>query len=47
MNQETRQCQNCKKNFVKDFVIEPDDFAYAPEGPEIVYCEKCYQQEVV
>lgn len=20
--------------------------SYSPEGPEIVYCEKCYQQEV-
>jgi len=78
MDTETKQCQNCKK----DFTIEPDDFAfyekikvptptfclysntaahfhddshcpnefitsYAPDRPEIVYCEKCYQQEVV
>lgn len=29
MNQKTRQCQNCKK----EFVIEPEDFAF---------CEKYY-----
>jgi len=98
MDSETKNCQNCKK----DFVIEPDDLgfyekisvlspkicpdcrhtkrfknrgpnklwhrncmcdknnhfhkkekcavefktSYAPDRPEIIYCEKCYQQEV-
>ncbi len=34
MNRETKQCPN-------EF-----ETSYAPERPEIVYCEKCYQQEV-
>lgn len=32
-----RKCFKCNKD-IKTF--------YAPESPEIVYCEKCYQQEV-
>jgi len=49
MNQETKQCQNCKK----EFEIEAEDFNFykkikvpPPTRPEIIYCEKCYQQEV-
>ena len=33
----TRNCAKCKKEIVTN---------YSPERPEIVYCEKCYQQEV-
>jgi CxxC-x17-CxxC domain-containing protein len=33
-----RECNKCKKGIVT---------AYAPERPEIVYCESCYQQEVI
>lgn len=32
-----RSCANCKKEITTN---------YAPERPEIVFCEKCYQQEV-
>ncbi|OGI95037.1 hypothetical protein A2917_01495 [Candidatus Nomurabacteria bacterium RIFCSPLOWO2_01_FULL_42_17] len=32
-----RNCVKCKKEITTN---------YAPERPEIVYCEKCYQQEV-
>ena len=32
-----RNCDKCKKEIRTN---------YAPERPEIVYCEKCYQQEV-
>lgn len=32
-----RNCAKCKKEITTN---------YAPERPEIVYCEKCYQQEV-
>lgn len=32
-----RNCAKCNKEIVTN---------YAPERPEIVYCEKCYQQEV-
>lgn len=32
-----RNCAKCKKEIITN---------YAPERPEIVYCEKCYQQEV-
>lgn len=43
MNQETRNCQNCKK----EFVIEPDDFAFivalfSSESKTTVYCNKCW-----
>ena len=31
------QCAKCKKDI---------ETSYAPERPEIVYCESCYQQEV-
>ncbi len=33
----TRNCAKCKKEIITN---------YAPDRPEIVYCEKCYQQEV-
>ncbi len=33
-----RQCQKCQKEI---------QAAYAPDRPEIVYCEKCYLKEVV
>ena len=32
-----RNCNKCNKEIITN---------YAPERPEIVYCEKCYQQEV-
>ena len=32
-----RSCAKCQKSIMAN---------YAPERPEIVYCEKCYQQEV-
>ena len=32
-----RKCAKCQKEIITN---------YAPERPEIVYCEKCYQQEV-
>ncbi len=40
--------QNAAKHFHGDNPC-PNEFetAYSPDGPEIVYCEKCYQQEVV
>lgn len=31
-----RQCKKCRKNIYS---------AFSPDRPEIVYCEKCYQQE--
>jgi len=34
----SRQCAKCGKQI---------ETSYAPERPEIVYCESCYQQEVV
>ena len=39
MNQETKQCQNCKQ----EFTIEPDDFAfYEKMGvPAPVLCPSC------
>lgn len=39
MNQETRQCQNCKK----DFVIEPDDFQFYEKMkvPAPTFCPEC------
>jgi len=33
-----RKCDHCDKDIKTN---------YAPERPEIVYCEKCYQQEVI
>ncbi len=33
-----RNCAKCNINIITN---------YAPERPEIVYCEKCYQQEVI
>ncbi|MDO8574529.1 MAG: hypothetical protein Q7R86_02790 [bacterium] len=33
-----RKCDNCKKDIKTNF---------APDRPEIVYCETCYQQEVI
>jgi hypothetical protein len=43
MNQETRQCQNCKQ----DFVIEPDDFAFYEKMkvPAPLICHECRSQE--
>lgn len=32
-----RNCDKCEKEIITN---------YSPERPEIVYCEKCYQQEV-
>jgi len=39
MNQETRQCQNCKQ----DFTIEPDDFAFYEKikVPAPTFCPEC------
>lgn len=34
----TRQCANCGKDI---------QTTYSPERPEMVYCEQCYQQEVI
>src|SRR3989338_11271400 len=43
LNMETRNCQNCKK----DFTIEPDDFSFYEKmkvpAPEI--CPQCRQQQ--
>ncbi len=33
-----RSCDNCNKSITTN---------YAPDRPEIIYCEKCYQQEVM
>ncbi|MCX6752319.1 MAG: hypothetical protein NTZ87_02350 [Candidatus Nomurabacteria bacterium] len=33
----SRNCDKCKKEIMTN---------YAPDRPEIIYCEKCYQQEV-
>lgn len=33
-----RQCAKCQKDIKTN---------YAPNRPEIIYCESCYQQEVV
>jgi len=42
MNSETRVCQNCKK----DFVIEPDDFAFYEKikVPAPTFCSECRYQ---
>ena len=42
MDQETRQCQNCKK----DFTIEPDDFAFyeTMKVPAPTFCPDCRLQ---
>jgi len=42
MDQETKQCQNCKK----DFVIEPDDFAFYEKMkvPAPTFCPECRTQ---
>jgi len=39
MNQETKQCQNCKK----DFIIEPDDFVFYEKMkvPPPTFCPEC------
>lgn len=41
MNQETKNCQNCKK----DFVIEPDDFGFYEKikVPPPTFCPECRQ----
>jgi len=43
-----RQCM-CEKDHPQHEGRCPNEFetSYAPERPEIVYCEKCYQQEVI
>ena len=42
-----RQCMCDKSNHThKGKCITEFETSYAPERPEIVYCEKCYQQEV-
>ena len=50
MNPETKNCQNCKKDFVyDDKVIFP---VYCPEcnmsdkWEASIYCKDCYQREV-
>lgn len=42
MNQETRQCQNCKQNFT----IEPEDFAFyeTMKVPPPTFCPDCRRQ---
>src|SRR3989344_3296041 len=42
MNTETRQCQNCKSNFI----IEPDDFAFYEKihVPPPTFCPECRMQ---
>ena len=43
----SRQCMCDKKNhFHQDKCLNEFETSYAPDRPEIVYCEKCYQQEV-
>jgi hypothetical protein len=40
--------QNTAKHFHSDGHCSNEfETSYAPERPEIIYCEKCYQQEVV
>jgi len=43
-----RQCMCDKKNHFhgEGKCVVEFETSYAPERPEIVYCEKCYQQEV-
>lgn len=42
-----RQCMCDKENHDhKEKCINEFETSYAPDRPEIVYCEKCYQQEV-
>ncbi len=43
MKPETRQCQNCKK----DFTIEPDDFGFYEkmQVPPPTFCPECRQQQ--
>ncbi len=43
-----RKCMCDKQNHNHDGVC-PNEFetSYVPERPEIIYCEKCYQQEVI
>ena len=37
MQMYSRTCDKCNKTI---------ETSYAPDKPDIVYCEKCYQQEV-
>ncbi len=39
-------CQNCKNDFVKGCENEFET-SYSPDRLEIIYCEKCYQSEVI
>jgi hypothetical protein len=42
-----RQCMCNKENHIHKGACEVEfETSYAPDRPEIVYCEKCYQQEV-
>ena len=44
---ETNQYQNTTTHHHKDSPCgEQMKTGYSPEDPDIVYCEKCYQQEV-
>ena len=42
MKSETKQCQNCKK----DFIIEPDDFGFYEKIkiPPPTFCPECRMQ---
>ena len=43
-----RSCMCTQENHDHSNVCQNEfDTSYAPERPEIIYCEKCYQQEVV
>ena len=42
-----RQCMCEKENHIHKGKCSVEfETSYAPDRPEIVYCEKCYQQEV-
>jgi len=42
-----RQCMCKKENHEHNGKCEVEfETSYAPERPEIIYCERCYQQEV-
>jgi hypothetical protein len=44
---ETKKYKNTAKHFHGDKPCnEIVKTGYAPDSPDIVYCEKCYQQEV-
>ena len=35
-----------KRKCMKEGCVNEFETSYSPDSPEIVYCEKCYQQEV-